>query len=190
MRVFVFSGRPCGTPEEIEQCYETRMNTSFCQCGLRSFPPPVPPPFSAYFLSKGNSHRRCSPHCPHHQHQIMAARSVPRSKTPRTAAGCRFLFSDTFRRAAGANLQKRHNLLTAPDKKKKPHGGLRSGHVDQPGGCMNGISAFAAFTRTRSGAAVWLTSACSHSSGSAVSGRPPIRRGLLRAPGGLPAPLR
>ena len=54
---------------------------------------------------------------------------------------------------------------------------------------MNGISALAAFTRTRSGTAVWLTSAKSHFAGQSVMGRPSIRRGLLRLPAGLPAPF-
>lgn len=89
-------------------------------------------------------------------------------------------------------LKNREAILAALDKahKKAPRRGLGRGHVDQPGGCMNGIRAFAAFTRTRSGAAVWLTSAKSHFSGQSVMGRSSIRRGLLRLPAGLPAPLR
>ena len=37
----------------------------------------------------------------------------------------RFLVRDTSQRCAGANLQKRHNLLTAPDKAKAPRRGAR-----------------------------------------------------------------
>jgi len=73
---------------------------------------------------------------------------------------------------------------------KKPHGGgFGRGLVCQPGGCMNGISAFAAFTRTLKGAAVWLTSAKSHFAGQSVVGRPCTSTGRLRAPAGLPAPF-
>ena len=53
-----------------------------------------------------------------------------------------------------------------------------------------GSSAFAAVMRKRIGAVSWFTSASSHSSGFCVYGRPCIRLGLLRLPGGLPAPLR
>ena len=53
---------------------------------------------------------------------------------------------------------------------------------------MNGISALAAETRRRIGASLRLTSAKSHFAGQSVMGRPCIRRGLLRAPAGLPAP--
>ena len=67
---------------------------------------------------------------------------------------------------------------------------LESVHVDQHGGCMNGIRALAAAMRRRIGRASWFMAAKSHCSGSFVSGRPCIRRGLLRLPSGLPAPAR
>ena len=86
-------------------------------------------------------------------------------------------------------LQELESPQTVGIRRTRPTAGASVGSGFQPGGCMNGISAFAAFTRTLKGAAVWLTSAKSHFSGQSVMGRSSIRRGLLRLPTGLPAPF-
>ena len=87
-----------------------------------------------------------------------------------------------------ADVSKFRECHPAPDKRKAPSWGFGRGLVCQPGGCMNGIRALAAAMRRRSGRASWRIALSSHCRGSAVSGRPCIRRGLLRLPSGLPAP--